>query len=137
MGINRRFIRFADEDTKLMLQGDDYYFRVYDLEKDEFCYIATEQYYEIKDVVVDDKTATVSLITSNDMVILNQDDFERTAMIDGGKAYLPQNSIILSSEYKIMYRFPYMTLEMLQEEAKEQFGNDELTELEKIKYHVE
>ncbi len=137
VGVNRRFIEFTDDDTKIMMQGDDYYFRVYDLKKDEFSYIATDQYYEIKEVITDEETSAITVITLADMAILNADDFERIAMVDGGKRYLPKQGIVLSADYKTMYQFPYMTLEMLQEEAKEQFGGDTLTELERIKFHVE
>uniref|UniRef100_UPI004057286C TIR domain-containing protein n=1 Tax=Acetatifactor sp. TaxID=1872090 RepID=UPI004057286C len=135
--VYRCLIKFTDEDTKLMMQGDDYYFRVYDLEQDEFSYIATDQYYDIEEVVVDEKSETISLITFVDMIILNAEDFERSAQIEGGKAYLPGQGQILADENGTLYRFHYMTLEMLQEEARKQFGNDTLTELERIKYNVE
>lgn len=136
-GVSRRFIEFAENDARLMLQGDDYYFRVYDLEKDEFVYIATNQYYEIKDAVLDEQTGTISLVTAVDMVILNLEDYERIAQVDGGKAYLPKHGRILSSYNRSLYQFPYMTLEMLQDEAREQFAGEELTELERIRFNVE
>lgn len=136
-GVYRSFIRFSDDDTKLMMQGDDYYFRVYDLEKDAFGYISTNQYYEIENMVVDEQSDTLSLITMIDMVILNREDFERTAQVEGGKAYLPGHGRIYTEYYDTLYQFPYMTLEMLQEEAQKQFGGEELTEFERIKYNVE
>ena len=52
-------------------------------------------------------------------------------------AYLPKHSKILCNTASTLYEFPYMTLEMLQEEAREQFGEDTLTEAERIKYHID
>lgn len=136
-GVNRRFVRFSEDNTQIMMQGDDYYFKVYDLKEKCFCYMATNQYNEIWDVMFDEESQTISLITGADMLILNAEDYERIAQIDGGAAYLPQSRVIYSSSYKTLYQFPYMTLEMLRQEAKEQFPGEELSELEKIRFHVE
>lgn len=136
-GVNRRFIQFTENDTQIMLQGDDYYFRVYDLKNGEFSYVSADQYYEIQEVMVSEESNAVSLVTSNDMIILNRDDYERIAQIEGGKAYLPEHVRILCGNSDQLYQFPYMTLEMLLEEAQVQFGGEELTDLEKTRFHVE
>lgn len=136
-GVSRRLVKFSEDDMQIMLQGDDYYFRVYDLKKGEFSHIATEQYNEIQEVVNNEKTNTISLLTDVNMIILNRDDYERIAQIDGGKAYLPESSRVLCEQNGQLYQFPYMTLEMLREEAKNQFGEESLTDLEKTKFHVE
>lgn len=133
----RRFIEFSADGTEVMMQGDDYYFKVYNLEEEEYTYISTEQYYEIEEAVVDDVSDTISLITSTDMIILNREDYVRVAQVEGGKAYLPEHASILCKDAQVLYQFPYMTLEMLQEEAREQFGEDSLTEAERIKYHID
>lgn len=134
-GNQRRFIQFSEDNAEVMLQGDDYYFRVYRLEDKEFSYISTDQYYQISSIVTDDASAT--LVTSSDMVILNKGDYERTAQIDGGKAYMPGQAKIFCSDGKSLYSFPYMTLEMLMEEARRQFPGEKLSDLEKIQYHTE
>lgn len=133
----RRFIEFSADGTELMLQGDDYYFRVYNLVTEEYTHISTEQYCEIEEAVEDDVSDTISLITSADMIILNREDYVRVAQVEGGMAYLPKHSKILCNTAFTLYEFPYMTLEMLQEEAREQFGEDTLTEAERIKYHID
>lgn len=136
-GMNRRFMAFVQEDTCVMLQGNDYYLRVYDLKQQKFTYIAPEQYYEIDKMVMDSGTDTISLVSASDLVILNGSDYERIAQIDGGRAYFPKNKKILLSEFGQLYRFPYMDLEMLRREAGVQFGEERLSEQEKTKYHVE
>lgn len=136
-GVNRRFMKFSEDDTQIMMQGDDYYFRVYDLKTEEFAHVSTDQYYEIKQTVTDEESDTISLITTVDMVILNKDDYERIAQIEGGSVYLPKSARILCHYNSQLYQFPYMTLEMLREEAEAQFGGESLTELEKTRFHVE
>lgn len=134
---NRKYIEFSGDGQEILLQGDDYYFRVYDLAKQEFTHVATEQYYEIKESVADDETGTICLLTSADMLILNQEDYQCIAYVEEGNMYLPQNGKVLCSHINTLYEFPYMTLEMLRDEAKQQFGDDSLTELERTQYHVE
>lgn len=136
-GVKRRMIKFSEDGRQIMMQGDDYYFRVYDLEKKKFIHVSTDQYNEIREIVFVEDEGTISLETTADMIILNRDDYERIAQIEGGRAYLPKNARILSIHDGQVYQFPYMTLEMLREEAQVQFAGEELTELEKIRFHVE
>ncbi len=136
-GINRRFIQFSADDSEIMLQGDDYYFKVYDLKEDEFTHIALNQYYEIEKAVADEKNGTISLVTLADMIILNADSYEMTARIEDGQSYLPKHGVILSGYYEKLYQFPYMTLDMLKEEAERQFSDETLSEAERIKYRVD
>lgn len=136
-GVNRCMIRFSEDCRQIMMQGDDYYFRVYDLEKKEFIYISLDQYNEISEVLAADGQGTISLLTASEMIILNRDDYERIAQIEGGKAYLQENARILCGYLGQLYQLPYMTLEMLREEALVQFAGEELTELEKTRFHVE
>lgn len=136
-GISRRFVQFLKDDTQVLMQGEDYYLKVYDLETKEFAYISTNQYYEILDMKEDEANHVYTLITTSDMAILNREDYERMASIDGGMCFLSEKGVILSDGYKTLYEFPYMTLDMLREEAHSQFGNDKLTDIEKVRYHVE
>lgn len=135
-GNQRRFIRFSGDNTEVMMQGDDYYFRVYRLDDKEFSHLSTHQYYQLSSIATGD-TSAVTLVTSDDMVILNKGNYERTAQIDGGKAYMPGQAKIFCSDGTSLYCFPYMTLEMLREEAARQFPGEKLTDLEKIQFHTQ
>lgn len=134
---NRRFVRFVEDGSRLVLQGDDYYLRVYDMEEQKFVYIAAEQYYQIKNMQVDKDTDTISLVTSVDMMILNGSTYECIAQVEDGLAYLPRTSIVFAKDYESLYRFPYKTLDMLLKEAAEQFGDVRLTELERTRYNID
>ncbi|MDE7250068.1 MAG: hypothetical protein K2N82_09315, partial [Lachnospiraceae bacterium] len=96
-----------------------------------------DQYNEISEILTAEGQGTISLLTSSDMIILDRNDYERIAQIEGGRAYLPENARILCGYLGQLYQLPYMTLEMLREEAQIQFAGEELTELEKTRFHVE
>ncbi|MDE7254525.1 MAG: toll/interleukin-1 receptor domain-containing protein [Acetatifactor sp.] len=132
-----RFIRFSGDGNSVMMQGDDYYFRVYDLQKQCFSHIAPVQYYEIKRASVDEESGAISLVTTTNMVILDGESYERVAQVDRGLAYLPKQGAVFSKNYRTLYRFPYMTLDMLLDEARTQFGDVELTQLERTQYNVD
>lgn len=132
-----RFIQFSEDGNSVMMQGDDYYFRVYDLKKQSFSHIAASQYNRIREAAADEESRTISLVTTNDMIILDGESYERVAQVDRGLAYLPQQGAVFSRNYHALYRFPYMTLNMLLEEARAQFGDAELTQLERTQYNVD
>lgn len=132
-----RFIRFSEDGNSVMMQGDDYYFKVYDLQRQCFSHIASVQYYRIKRANVDEESGAISLVTTTNMVILDGESYERVAQVDSGLAYLPKQGAVFSRNYRILYRFPYMTLDMLLDEARAQFGDVELTQLERTQYNVD
>ncbi len=132
-----RFIRFSEDGNSVMMQGDDYYFKVYDLQRQRFSHIAPVQYYEIKRAIEDEESGAISLVTTVNMVILDGESYERVAQVDRGLAYLPKQGAVFSKNYGILYRFPYMTLDMLLDEARAQFGDVELTQLERTQYNVD
>lgn len=132
-----RFIRFTEDASSVMLQGDDYYFRVYDLQKQCFSHIAPVQYYAIQREDINRESKTISLITTSNMIILDGESYERVAQAEKGIAYLPGRGAVFCRNYSSLCRFPYMTLDMLLEEERAQFGDAELTELERTQYNVD
>lgn len=120
-----------------MLQGDDYYFRVYNLQKQCFSHIAPVQYYAIQREDINRESKTISLITTSNMIILDGESYERMAQAEKGIAYLPGRGAVFCRNYSSLCRFPYMTLDMLLEEERAQFGDAELTELERTQYNVD
>lgn len=132
-----RFIRFTEDGNSVMLQGDDYYFRVYDLRRQVFSHIAEVQYNAIRQADIDEESHAISLVTLADMIILDGESFERMARVDRGLAYLPEKGAVFCRDYRALCRFPYMTLDMLLEEERAQFGDAELTELERTQYNVD
>lgn len=135
-GQNRSFICFS-ENNRLIMQGDTYYFRVYNTDKHKFLYIATTQNNSITRVITHKASDTVCLITTQEMLILNQKDYEPVAYVRDGLCYMPGHAYVYNESAGTVYRFPYMSMEMLIKDAKEQYGDAELTERERIRYNVD
>lgn len=110
---------------------------MYNLKQQQYSHIEADQYYEITKVIMDEKNGTISLLTIVDMIILDSENYEKVASAEAGLAYLPKTGAVFSTYNRTLYRFPYMTLEMLQAEAKEQFGEKTLSDLERTQYNVE
>ncbi len=136
-GQNNSFLKFMPDNNNLIMQGDTYYLRVYDLAEEEFVFISDEQYNLIEEMIADSTTNTVALVTTLEMLILNDEDFEPLAYVKNGLAYMPENGYVFNESGAMVYRFPYMDLDMLIEEAKRQFKGNELTEWERTQYNID
>lgn len=135
-GLIRRFLLFSQDSGRLMMQGDDYYFRVYDLEKGEFSYVSGEVFTRIQDADVDRDSGTVMLKGLSSLIFLDGETLRRSGQITNGLACFPKYGRALVGGRRL-YEAPYLTLDMLLEEAERQFGNKGLTEPERARFHVE
>lgn len=133
---NRCFIGFTD-DNKIIMQADTFYYRVYDIKNHKFVYVSKEQYNMIQKIIYGNKSKNLCLITADGMIILNKKDYNPLAYVEGGIAYMPENGYVFNMYMDTIYRFPYMDMDMLIKEAKNQFGNAELTEQQKIQYNID
>lgn len=131
------FLAFSEDGKNIFMQGSDYYLRVYNLDTQEFVYHASMQCYEIKSILFDQKAGAICVNTSSGMLLLNEEDYDTIAIIDRGEAYLHSYSRIYCRYGTTLYQFPYMTLDMLLEEAKKQFGDDTLSKQERMQYNVD
>ncbi|MCR4960702.1 MAG: toll/interleukin-1 receptor domain-containing protein [Lachnospiraceae bacterium] len=134
---NSPFIRFSADEKKLFLQGDDYYFRIYNLETKSFDYISSFQTYKVTFLYESEDGKTVSYGTIPAMVILDVEEKAELASIPGGAAYISKYEKVLSTYLGKAYSFPHATLEDLKKEAERQFPGASLSEDDKIKYHVD
>lgn len=131
------FISFCADDSKLIMQGDSYYFRVYDIKKHEFIYIAKNQNNTINDIIYDNDSNLICILTASEMLILNETDYELLAFIEDGLSYMPKHSYVFNKYDNQVYRFPYMNLDMLIKEAERQFKDAKLTKRERTQYNVD
>ncbi len=136
-GQNSSFLMFMPDDNKLLMQGDTYYLKIYDLDSKEFVFISDEQYNYIENMVVDKDVNMIALCTISEMLILNGKDFELLAYVRNGLSYMPVNGYVFNQSGDAVYRFPYMDLDMLIAEAEKQFKGNELTEWERIQYNID
>lgn len=135
-GHNRLFIGFADN-RKIIMQGDTFYYRVYDVKKHKFLFVSKEQNNMIQDMIIDNQAKTICLITTSEMLILNQKDFEPLACIENGLTYMPKHGYVFNKYINTLYRYPYMDLDMMLKEAEKVFGDNGLTERERTQYNVD
>ncbi len=136
-GKRGRFLYFTEDAGKLVLQGDDYFFRVYDMEAGAFSYVSEEQYERFGEVKEDAESGVIALKNISGLVLLDRETCRLTAYIEDGQAFLPEQEAILTGYRYGLYQVPYLDLEALLQEAKRQFGTERLTDLERIRYHVE
>ena len=82
-------------------------------------------------------TVRLALDVYDNLLILNAADYGLMEVVENGIAYMPKHGSVYVNYYSKLYRFPYMTLEMLLADAKEQYPLEELSELEKIQYNID
>ena len=133
---HRCFLSFS-EDGRLLMQGDNYIIQAYDISRQKFVYTAVEQHNQIKDVTYATQESIVCIRTSAEMLLLHAEDYEPLAQIEDGALYIPGRAAVFNKNYYTLYRFPYMSLDQLVSEAYTQLGGQELTEQERLQYHVD
>ena len=136
-GVYRSFIGFIENDTKLLLQGDDYYIRIYDIEKKDFAYIAMTMNNSISRTFYHEQQSVLAVLTSGELLLMDTKSYQPIVEEMDGACYMPSRDAIYMKYSKTLYRFPYMTLEQLCKEAKEQFGDARLTREERIRYAMD
>ena len=101
-------------------------------------YISSEEIAEsIHSLTYCDDDNIIILHTYSDMYFLDASTFELLEFAADGKCYLEKSKKILSSKYEKLYEFPYMDVEMLVKEVKNQFGDSSLSENQRLKYNID
>lgn len=137
VGINYCYLQFADDNKEIMMQGDDYYFKIYNFEKHDYSYYAESQNNYIKEICYDEKNNNMVINTEGETIIFDIESYGKKDEIADCMAYLPKHGRVYIKYYQTVYQFPYMTLDMLYEEKERQFGDAELTTQQRIKYNVD
>lgn len=137
IGSSSCYLGFFDDSNRLLMQGDTGYIYVYDIQKQEYVYLSDEQIPEIQQIYSDKENGTVALQALGELLILNGADARPLACVEGGMAFLPQQSLVFSHYGSVLYRFPYWSLEDLLAEAKRQFGDSVLSEQERRRYNID
>ena len=131
----RGYVSFIEDSQKLLLQGEDYIIKIYNLETKEFEFISDEQYNAIK--YVRDEADKLYLVNDYEMLALTKDPYAIQYSVDSGIAYIASTNKILAKNYKSLYSLEYIPYQDLIALTAEKFNNATLSETEKIKYHVD
>lgn len=133
---SRLMTQFSEDCTKLFYQGDDYYLKVFDLEKCEICVDGKYQFPEIQKMTEYPDEGMIVVNTLSDIGLLDISSYDEFTHIEYAEDYLPEHKALYCLKYGELYKLPYKNLDALIEEAHEQFPNAELTELEMKKYLI-
>ena len=125
LGYNNSYIEFNKDDSKLIVQGDDYYINVYDVISGEKIYESKEQYNKIKYIMEFEKERRLGIVTMGGIHVLETNTYAPVAYIDEGYL-MTRDGKVLSVHYGDLYSFPYQTIKSLKEDAKNQFDEKDI-----------
>lgn len=131
----RGYVSFIEDSKKLLLQGEDYIIKIYNLETKEFEFISDEQYNAIK--YVRDEADKLYLVNDYEMLALTKDPYAIQYSVDSGIEYIASTNKILAKNGQSLYSLDYIPYQDLIALTAEKFNNATLSETEKIKYHVD
>ena len=131
----RGYVSFIEDSKKLLLQGEDYIIKIYNLETKEFEFISDEQYNAIK--YVRDEADKLYLVNDYEMLALTKDPYAIQYSVDSGIEYVASTNKILAKNGQSLYSLDYVPYQDLIALTAEKFNNATLSETEKIKYHVD
>lgn len=135
------YVAFTPDSEKLLMQGDDYTLKVYDVAANNMLLEGSSEMFQIEraDYLKDDsgKIAKVALHTSGALYLLDTDSFETTAKITNGCDISLEQDAILSANNKQVVKMPYYSLDELYELAEEQTGGVRLSNQKRVQLHVD
>ena len=136
MQINKgSFIRFSEDGHYLFLQGNDYIFRIWDVEKEEYINSFSTNSY-IKDIVSDPENHKFALITGYSLYLMDTTQYGLCAYVPDCVAYMTNNNSFIQYVDGTVYRCYYKDYKTLIEETARQFPGAELSNAEKVEYNI-
>ncbi len=130
---NKCFLGFADNDSKLVMQGDEYKVDFYETSGKLLNSINVE--YLVIDAC-EDADGHIALCDSYSTYLVNNDSCGLVAHARHGAVYLPSEKTFVLVDGKYMAASAYKPYTELIKEAKKQFPDDTLSEDERTKYNI-
>ena len=128
------FVSFGLNEDDIIVQGGDYTFRVYSMATKELKYEETEIFDSLEKITYDEENNTLALKTTSLVILKDPVDYSTKSAVDSGRIYLKDR--VIASDGKDIYSFKLLSKDELVKLAKDTVGR-ELTDREKVKYHVE
>ncbi len=129
------YVSFCNDPSKLLVQGEDYFIRIFDLNENKFVYISFEPYDTLTSFSEDDDN--YYLANYNELLVLNKDLYALKTDVAAARLYNPAKNTFIFKNSGTYSSMPVLSLDELKAMAKEQFGDTELSESEKLKYHID
>lgn len=130
-------IKFSQDNTHLYLQGADLYFKIYDLTNKDFVFKFKEQTNELDYCQYDETTNRLIVSNFIGMSIIDLNQMGELSYIEHGLAYVPQSGTVVCTYRQYVYGFKFKEVDELLKMANDIYGEDELTDLEKLDYGIE
>lgn len=132
----KAFIAFTDDESHIIMQGDDYRIRIWDIAAGNFVN-TTNASGTVGMIVCDEDSGRLAVCLSDSLYLYETDGYGCIAGAGNGHAYFKSNdSILLSSDGKEIKRTYYKDYKALVEEAKKQFPGATLSDEKKVKYNI-
>ncbi len=132
----RSFVSFTDDGTHLVMQGDDYRIRIWDMNAGSFV-CTMDGSGSVDHIVCDDESGLLAICQGYGLFLFETDGYGCVAYADNGMVYLKDNdSILLSNDRRTISRTYYKDYKTLKEEAHRQFPGASLSDEKKVKYNI-
>ena len=136
-GDDSDLVVFSADGDKLFLQGMDLYFKIYDMSDKEYVFSSDGQMLDINDVNYDEQNETVALSNYTDMYVVDVKGNSFIHRAPLGKIYLPGKQSMICASYSKLYKFRVKTLEDLVKAFRDEMGDIELSEEQKLIYKID
>lgn len=140
-GRSRAFIEFTPDSKNILLQGDDYYLQVYNMEKQAMIQTGSTQLFTIDDVEYlkneDGEIEKVVLHNPSEMYLLTPDTYDVTTEIINGCDISLENDMVMCAKHKEIVTFPYYSLDEMYELAKEETKGEGLSPEQRVRLNVD
>ena len=132
----RSFVEFTDDGSHIVMQGDDYKIRIWDMETKSF--VTTMDGTGIVDYIVcDEESDLMAVCQGSDLFIFKTPEYGCVAYAADGIFYLKNSdSILISHNRQDVHKTYYKDYKKLIEEAYKQFPGAKLSDEKKAKYNI-
>lgn len=132
----RAFVAFTDDGSHIVMQGDDYRVRIWDMSSKSFVN-SIDGTGIVQYIVCDDESGLMAVCQGSDLHLFETGTYGHVARADDGIFYLKSNdSILLSFNRRDVHRTYYKDYKKLMEEVGKQFPGAALSEEKKVKYNI-
>lgn len=129
------FIRFSEDNRYFYIQTDDYVFRIWDIQNNDYvCSFETENAM-IRYEMYDKGTKKLALGTTYNLTVIDTEKNGLATVVPKGIAYMKDNGFITYNK-KHLSRIYYKDYKKLLEEISKQFTDTELSSEEKVRYNI-
>ncbi|MCR5002280.1 MAG: toll/interleukin-1 receptor domain-containing protein [Lachnospiraceae bacterium] len=132
----KAFIAFTDDESHIIMQGDDYRIRIWDIDAGGFVN-TTNAAGTVSWIVCDEDRGLMAVCLLDSLYLYETAGYGCIANAGDGLAYFKSNdSILLSFDKMEIKRTFYKDYKALMEEAKRQFPGAALSDEKKVKYNI-